>query len=112
LLTDFPTEEWAVLERERLRMSCLETMDHLSLIYFSQDQYAACASLCQRILSYDMCREDAHCRLMRCYSRQGQSHMALRQYQACVEALSAELNVAPSPATIQLYEQIRRRESV
>ena len=49
---------------------------------------------------------------MRCYSRQGQPHLALRQYRACVEALQAELGVDPTPATTELWEQIRRHEPV
>ena len=90
----------------------METLERLSLIYYDQAQYSPSAALCQRMLQHDSCREDAHCRLMRCYSRQGQNHLALRQYQACVEALRGELDVSPSPATVKLYEQIRRRETV
>jgi DNA-binding SARP family transcriptional activator len=111
-LADDLYEEWSALARERLRVAYLDTLDRLAQLYFSQGQYAACAALCQRTLSYDNCREDAHCRLMRCYSRQGQQHLALRQYQACVEALRAELDVEPAPTTIELYERIRRRERV
>jgi len=111
-MDDDPYEEWPVLTRERLRVAYLDTLDRLGQIYFSQGQYAACATLCQLMLARDTCREDAHCRLMRCYSRQGQHHLALRQYQSCVEALRQELDVEPSPATIQLYERVRQRESV
>jgi DNA-binding SARP family transcriptional activator len=111
-LADDPYEEWPVLTRERLRVAYLDTLDRLAQLYFSQGQYAACAALCQLTLAQDNCREDAHCRLMRCYSRQGQHHLALRQYQACVEALRADLDVEPAPTTIQLYERIRRHERV
>jgi DNA-binding SARP family transcriptional activator len=107
-----PYEEWTVLDRERLRVAYLDTLDHLSQIYFSQERYAACITVCQLILTRDRCHEDAHCLLMRCYSRQGQYHLALRAYQICVEALRAELEVEPALETIQLYEQIRRREHV
>jgi|GEM_PF-1675206 len=105
-------EEWPVLARERLRVAYLDVLDHLSQIYFNQDQYAYCVTLCQLLLTRDTCREDIHCLLMRCYSREGQHHLALRQYQACVEALRTELDVAPAPTTAQLYERIRRRERV
>jgi DNA-binding SARP family transcriptional activator len=44
---------------------------------------------------------------MRCYLRQGQRHLALRQYHLCVEALEQELDVPPMPATVELYRQIR-----
>jgi DNA-binding SARP family transcriptional activator len=111
-IVDDPYEEWPVLTRERLRVMFLEALDRLSQIYFGCVQYAACISLCQRILARDNCREDAHCRLMRCHSRQGQQNLALRQYQICSEALRTELDVEPSPATTDLYGRIRSREAV
>jgi DNA-binding SARP family transcriptional activator len=49
---------------------------------------------------------------MRCYSRQGQHNLALRQYQVCFEALHAQLDVEPEETTTQLAERIRRRERV
>lgn len=111
-LADTPYEGWTVIDRERLRITYLDTLDHLSQIYFEQERYAACATSCQLILNRDICREDAHCRLMRCYSRLGQAPLALRQYQICVEALRTELEVDPAPETAQLYEQLRRHEFV
>jgi DNA-binding SARP family transcriptional activator len=111
-LIDDPYEDWPVLTRERLRVLQLEALDRLSQIYFAQGQYAACSNLCHQMLAVDSCREDAHCRLMRCYARLDQYPPALRQYQACVEALRSELDVAPSPSTVELAERIRRREHV
>ncbi|MGE5376926.1 MAG: AfsR/SARP family transcriptional regulator, partial [Bacteroidota bacterium] len=112
LLADNPYEEWTVLERERLRVAYLDILDHLSQIIFIQERYSACVTLCQLILSRDLCREDAHCRLMRCYSRLGQYSLALRQYQVCVEALQTELQVNPTPETAWLYEKIHQHEKV
>jgi DNA-binding SARP family transcriptional activator len=112
LLEQNPYEEWTVLDRERLRIAYLDTLDHLSQIYFMEERYSACRSACQLILSRDPCREDAHSLLMRCYSRQRQQHLALYQYQVCVEALRMELGVEPAPETTQLYNRIRRREPV
>jgi DNA-binding SARP family transcriptional activator len=111
-LQENPYEGWAVLTRESLRMAYLNTLDSLSRIYFSQQRYAACIMACQRILDRDRCREDAHCMLMRCYNRQGQDHMALRQYQMCVESLRFELDVGPAPATTRLFQQIREHRRV
>jgi DNA-binding SARP family transcriptional activator len=111
-LADDPYEEWPVLARERLRLAYLDTLDRLGQLYFAQGRYAACASLCQRIVERDACREDAQRQLMRCYSRQGQPHLALRQYDACAKALQGELGVDPAPATRRLQEAIRRHEPV
>jgi DNA-binding SARP family transcriptional activator len=105
-------EGWTVLTRENLRMAYLNTLDRLGHIYFSQERDAACIMICQRILDRDRCREDAHCMLMRCYCRQGQDHMALRQYQTCVEALRLELDVGPAPATTRLFQKIREHRRV
>jgi len=111
-MADDPYDEWPTLRREQLRLAYLDTLDRLGQIYFSQGQYAACANLCRLILARDSCREDAHCRLMRCYHRQGQLHLALRQYQICTRVLADELGVEPLPSTAQLAERIRRREHV
>ena len=111
-LADDPYEDWPVLTRERLRLAYLDTLGRLSQLHLRNAQYASCAVLCQRIIERDPCREDAHRRLMQCYSRQGQPHLALRLYWACVEALRDELEVEVSPATVELQERIRRHEPV
>jgi DNA-binding SARP family transcriptional activator len=111
-LADDRYEEWAALTRDRLRLAHLDALSRLSNLHFSAGRCAACAALCQRIIECDPCREDAHRRLMRCYSRQGQPHLALMQYRACAEALAAELGVDADPATVTLHDQIRRHVPV
>lgn len=101
-------EDWTVHARERLRAAYLDILDRLSRIHFAQAQYSVSATMCKLILTRDNCREDAHRRLMRCYVRQGQSYLALRQYQSCVQALEHELDVTPAPATTELYLNIRK----
>jgi DNA-binding SARP family transcriptional activator len=49
---------------------------------------------------------------MRCYSRQGQPHLALIQYRECVRTLESELGVEPDLATVTLHNQIRSHEPV
>jgi DNA-binding SARP family transcriptional activator len=111
-LADGLYEEWAALTRDHLRLAHLDALSRLSNLHFSAGRYAACAALCQRIIECDPCREDAHRRLMRCYSRQSQPHLALLQFRACVQALAAELGVDPDPATARLHDQIRKHEPV
>jgi DNA-binding SARP family transcriptional activator len=111
-LADDPYEEWPVLPREHLRLTYLDLLDRLSRLHFDQGRFAASAAVCRRIIERDNCREDAHRRLIRCYSRQGQTHLALRQYLACVATLRAELDIDPAPATVRLQEAIRRHQPV
>src|SRR5260370_29120274 len=109
-LAEDPYEDWAALTRERLRLAHLEALGRLGSLHFAGGKYAACATLCQRIIERDPCREDAHRRLMRCYARQGQPHLAPMQYRACVRALAAELGGGPAPAPPAPPAEICRRE--
>jgi DNA-binding SARP family transcriptional activator len=111
-MADDPYEDWAALIRERLRLTYLDALGRLSKLYFNVGHYTVCASLCLRIIERDPCREDAHRRLMRCYSRQGLPHLALMQYRVCVQALTDELGVKAGPATTELYQRIRGHERV
>lgn len=109
-LAEDPYEEWTTYTRERLRAQYLDTLCRLCRFYYHQQQYTACAALCHLILKYDSCDEEAHRRLIRCYGRQNQYHLAIRQYHACADVLQNELGVKPAPRTVKLYERARRRE--
>jgi len=111
-LEQCPYEEWTIPERERLQIIYLDILYSLGQIYLGQKLYAACITVCRLVLSRDRCQERAHCLLMRCYSYQGQYHLALRQFQDCVEALLTEFETEPALETIQLYERICRHEQV
>jgi DNA-binding SARP family transcriptional activator len=100
-------EDWSLVERENLKHAYLELLERLGEYYFNQEQFVLCIAFCQKLLLEDNCREDAHRRLMRCYLRQGQRHLALHQYHRCVEALKQELDVPPMPVTTELYRQIQ-----
>ena len=111
-LADDPYEDWPVTTREHLLLAYLDVLDRLGGLACDRHQYGACVALCRLMVERDPCREDGHRRLMRCYARQGQSHLALRQYLACAEALDRELGVDPDPATVALAQRIRRHQPV
>jgi DNA-binding SARP family transcriptional activator len=111
-LADDPYEEWAMVAREHLRLCYLDALDRLGALRLDSGDYVGCVAVCLKLLAYDSCREDAHCRLMRCYSRQGQVQLAVRQYHSCAAALRTELDVAPAPATTELFYRLRRREAI
>jgi DNA-binding SARP family transcriptional activator len=99
-------EEWPRGQRDRLRSLYLEIADRLSEHHLQQGAYSVASALCHKILTLDNCFEVAHRRLMRCYLAQGQRHLAIRQYHACVQALANELDVPPDDETQALYESI------
>lgn len=112
LLQDAPFEEWTLVRREQIRLQYLDALDQLARLRFAVGRYADCLDICQRLIPGDLCREDIHRLMMRCYTRLNQPHLAIRQYHQCERELRDELGMAPATATQHLYEQIRRRELV
>ncbi|MEZ4869320.1 MAG: bacterial transcriptional activator domain-containing protein [Caldilineaceae bacterium] len=95
-----------VIERERLRAAFLDLLVRLA-DHYNHNEPGKALHYIQRVLAHDPCREDAHRQAMRCYVRLGQRAQALRHYRLCCQALATEFDMAPEPATVALYEQIR-----
>jgi tetratricopeptide (TPR) repeat protein len=66
--------------------------------------------LAKVLLAVDPAHEDAHRALMRRHALQGDIAGAIRQYQACRDAMARELDIAPSAETEALLQEIRRGE--
>jgi DNA-binding SARP family transcriptional activator len=101
-------DDWTFQEREHFRRVHSEILNELTSMYYEQERWAICVSYGQRLLSQDISNEEAHRLLMKAYFRQGQRHLALKQYYRCVEVLQQELDTKPMPETIKLYHQIRQ----
>ncbi|MGE5674969.1 MAG: BTAD domain-containing putative transcriptional regulator [Mycobacterium leprae] len=107
-LQDLPYEDWCLEERERLQVLYLRAAQWLGSQAAAKGEYEACIRICEQILARDPCWEEAFRLLMMSHYRLGNRAMALRTYDKCVQNLEAELGIAPMPATIQLYQRIRR----
>jgi DNA-binding SARP family transcriptional activator/predicted ATPase len=105
-LPDERYEEWVLVPRESLSRLHREASLSLASAYQEASDYPAAIDLLSPLLSKDPADEPVHRELMRAYARTGRRHDALRQYEDCVEALHADLGVAPSPETVALYGQI------
>lgn len=99
--------EWYLPRQRDLKRKYLNALNWLSNVYLEQENFAACVPVCYKILAVDDCIETTHQQLMRCYSRQGQHQLALRQYHHCLAVLRDELDVCPSPETDALYDKVR-----
>lgn len=100
-------EDWTTAQRMIVERNYLKILEALNGHYLQQNNTAASAAVCQKILKVDACSEHAHRVLMSYYFQHGQRHLALRQYHVCEEALQKDLDTQPSPETKHLYEQIR-----
>ncbi|MGC9523676.1 MAG: AfsR/SARP family transcriptional regulator, partial [Anaerolineae bacterium] len=107
---DFLTEcymDWCEMEREVLRVRCLEALETLAERLLSRRQYRRAIRTLRQALTVDPARETFHQQLMRAYALAGQRSRALAQYQRCVTSLREELGAAPSHVTTDLYDRIK-----
>jgi DNA-binding SARP family transcriptional activator len=111
LFDDDPYEEWMLARRRELQDRYVGVLERLGELYKAADDERACVEMASKVLAVEPFREAAHRELMRCYARQGQQHLALRQFQDCARMLEA-LNIEPEAETIALSERIRRHEPV
>jgi DNA-binding SARP family transcriptional activator len=92
-------DDWAIRERERLRLVFLDSVATL-LTRYSQigahDDVLRCG---QQILALDPLREDIHRELIRVHLQRGHRALAVRQYEQCRATLDDELGVAPMEET-------------
>ncbi|MET0555588.1 MAG: BTAD domain-containing putative transcriptional regulator [Vicinamibacteria bacterium] len=99
-------DDWAVRERERLRLLYLEGLAAL-LRHQSETGALDDALRCgQRILALDPLREDAHRELIRLHLRRGHRALALDQYERCRAVLDDELGVDPMEETRALCAEL------
>jgi len=106
LLPDERYTEWTLAPREALRSQRREASLALAAEWRDTYEYTRAIGLLTPLLAQDVADETIHRELMRLYALAGRRHEALRQYQACVDALARELDVPPEPETSALYSQI------
>lgn len=107
LLPEDAYESWTTARRSALADLHLRLLLALADALAVSGQPTMAIEQLVHALQLDSTREDVHCRLMRLYAQSGQRMLALRQYQACCEALDRELDAQPETATVALYEDIR-----
>ncbi len=99
-------EDWPAPQRQHLQTLYIEMANRLTEYYVQHGDPGVAIVLCRKILSFDSCCEEAHRRLMECYLAQGQRHLAVRQFEACAQALEEELGLTPAEETVELYCRI------
>jgi DNA-binding SARP family transcriptional activator len=105
LLADF-TGTWVLKERERIRNLFLDAAGRLMQVSARQGQYEEAIHYARSVLAVDVLREDVHRNLIRYLAASGQRASALRQFEACREALLRDLAIQPMAETLALYREI------
>ena len=112
-LSGFPSiesdsfEEWVLLKREQFKQQAIEALRLISDHHERRGEYQQALPFARKQVELEPWLEEAHQQLMRLLALDGQRSAALAQYETCRRALVSELNVEPTPETLELYESIR-----
>ena len=101
-------DDWLIAEREQLRQEFAGALSGLVALRERQGDYAGALRPAQRLLQADPLNEAAYVQLMRLHAGLGDRAAVQRLYQNCVVVLARELDVEPSPATQQAYQEYMR----
>jgi predicted ATPase/DNA-binding SARP family transcriptional activator len=110
LLPDELYADWTLPWRARLRRHYRRACLSLATLYRRSGEFDRAAELLTPLLASEPADEPVHRELMRIYALAGRRDAALRQYEACVEALEKELGMPPGEQTVALHAAIRSGE--
>ena len=100
-------DDWIGPQRDRLRDLYLDVLLQAAQQMRSRSEYERAASFARRVLNVEPANERAHQHLMFCHIALGDRSAAIRQYEACRQALQQDLAVEPMPETTALCDWIR-----
>ncbi len=105
-------EDWTLLRREELKDLHLDVLQRLAQLAMDRDSHADVIRYCHKIVLGDPCREDAYRMLMTSHAALNQYARAGAWYAVCRVTLAREVDSAPSPETVEAFEQLFREKSL
>jgi DNA-binding SARP family transcriptional activator len=90
------SDEWAILERERLRQRMLHALEALARLLAARQRYADAIEVALVGIHAEPLRETAHRTLIEIYLAEGNLIEARRQFASFRDVLRSELGVEPS----------------
>ena len=101
-------EEWLRSSRERLENARREALTSEADRLEREGDIGAALGFAARLLERDLLSEGAHRRVMRLHYLHGDRSSALAAFARCRETLNVELDLEPSPETLNLASLIER----
>ena len=102
-------DEWAIVERERMRQLCLHALEAMAGRLSMRARYAPALQVALAAIRLDPLRESAHRCLIRIHLAEGNSSEAIRSYHEYRERIASDLGIEPSP---QLCDLLRSSDLV
>jgi DNA-binding SARP family transcriptional activator len=98
-------DEWADVERERLRQLRLHALERLCERLTAEGRLGDALEAGLAAVASEPLRESAHRAMIAVHLAEGNLSEAMRQYETCERMLERALGVSPSAATRRLVEQ-------
>jgi DNA-binding SARP family transcriptional activator len=105
-------EEWQLITAQQLRQTYQDGLLRRIAHHEANGEHSEVASLAARLVQMDNLREEWRRLLMRAYAAIGDWDAVLEQYEQCRQLLAEELATTPAKETVDLWYQLRRRESL
>lgn len=99
-------EDWALIERERIRQQALHALEAIATRLTKMGRYPEAITAALSAIKMDPFRESAHRCLMRIYLNEGNPIEALRQYERYKALLSEDLALDPTPKMLALVKDL------
>ena len=100
------SQPWGASMREHMRSRFLHLLGSAGGYYEALKQWEQAAAWYRRGIKVDNLAEEFYQRLMVCKQQLGHTAQAAKTYQRCCSALSAGLNLPPSPTTEEIYASL------
>lgn len=99
-------DEWAWIERQRLRNLYCEALLKLAFAYAASGEWQRSIQWAAQLNREEPLREDVHRLLIEAYRQTGNRAKAVAQYRLCEAVLRDELGVEPMPETQALFNEM------
>ena len=107
-LDDAHFGDWMIPIQEEYRRQFLSILTRVSETYLDNNELEKAIVSCRRLVEKDPLSEAGHRALMRCFARQGDTSLAMAQYERMSAILREELDITPSPGSQALYQQLKQ----
>ena len=108
-LHDDTDQAWTTSMREHMRSKFFHLLVSAGSYYETLKQWEKAAAWYRKGLLMDSLAEEFYQRLMVCKQQLGQTAQAVKTYKRCCSALSASLDLAPSPETEEIYASLIKK---
>ncbi|MBX3011232.1 MAG: NACHT domain-containing protein [Caldilineaceae bacterium] len=100
-------DNWLSARRHQLQAAAIHGLQRMADQYWAQGNGTSGLAVTQRWLTLAPWDENAHRQQMHFLAYTNQRSAALAHYEHCVKVLATELDAAPLPETVALYEAIK-----